>query len=47
MIELKNVTKAYGNKTIFSKLSFKIDTGEFVVFSDKCPHQLWKVLYFS
>lgn len=35
MIELKNVTKAYGNKTIFSKLSFKIDTGEFVVFSGK------------
>lgn len=35
MIELKNVTKAYGNKTIFSKLSFRIDTGEFVVFSGK------------
>jgi len=35
MIELKNVTKAYGNKTIFSKLSFKIDTGEFVIFSGK------------
>ena len=35
MIELKNVTKVYGNKTIFSKLSFKIDTGEFVVFSGK------------
>ena len=33
MIELKNVTKAYGGRVIFNELSFTIETGEFVVFS--------------
>jgi putative ABC transport system ATP-binding protein len=35
MIELKNVTKAYGTNYIFTNVSFTIKDGEFVVFSGK------------
>ncbi|WP_295157417.1 ABC transporter ATP-binding protein [uncultured Ruminococcus sp.] len=35
MIELKNVTKAFGTNILFSGLTFDIKDGEFVVFSGK------------
>lgn len=35
MIELKNVTKAFGTNILFSGLTFDIKNGEFVVFSGK------------
>ena len=35
MIELKNVTKTFGEKVVFSGVTFKINNGEFVVFSGK------------
>ena len=35
MIEVKNLTKTFGENTVFKDLCFKIDDGEFVVFSGK------------
>ena len=35
MIEVKSLTKSFGDNTVFKDLSFKIDDGEFVVFSGK------------
>lgn len=35
MIEIKELTKSYGENTIFSNVSFSIQDGEFVVFSGK------------
>lgn len=35
MIEVKSLTKSFGENTVFKDLSFKIDDGEFVVFSGK------------
>ncbi|MBQ8965905.1 ATP-binding cassette domain-containing protein [Ruminococcus sp.] len=35
MIELKNVSKAFGTNILFSSLTFSIDDGDFVVFSGK------------
>ena len=35
MIELKNVTKTFGERVVFSGVTFKINNGEFVVFSGK------------
>lgn len=35
MIEVKNLTKAFGEVCVFKDLSFNIDDGEFVVFSGK------------
>lgn len=35
MIELNNVTKTFGERVVFSGVTFKINDGEFVVFSGK------------
>ena len=35
MIEVKNLTKTFGEVCVFKDLSFNIDNGEFVVFSGK------------
>ena len=44
LIELKNVTKKYGDKVILDKVSLKIEKGEFVLHKGKKVHILVKLV---